>query len=240
MSSSRSRCAVVAGGIAVAPLECSGGSAPLGLELFFTNLFSTPSNLNSTPAPLSNVGWVFTTLLFPCTLKNRHGGLEPALRRRPGAGRAPRARLRCSQDAGAAAAAVRQRVVAAASLQHAGQGPQGKKMAVREFSWGDHVARLTEAQFKRRYRLTWPSFNKLLGLVSADLTTINPRRGKNSRQGTIVPNAVKLAIRLRYLRSRAATRRTCSSSTACTCRMCTSACRRSSTRSTTASIRTSL
>ena len=52
-------------------------------ELFFTNLFSTPSNLNSTPAPLSNVGWVFTTLLFPRTLKNRHGGLEPALRRRP-------------------------------------------------------------------------------------------------------------------------------------------------------------
>ena len=107
--------------------------------------------------------------------------------------------FRAREKAGAAAAAVRQRVVAAASLQHVGQGPQGKKMAVREFSWGDHVARLTEAQFKRRYRLTWPSFNKLLGLVSADLTTINPKRGKNSREGTIVPNAVKLAIRLRYL-----------------------------------------
>ena len=72
-------------------------------------------------------------------------------------------------------------------------------MPVRDFSWADHVARLTESQFKRRYRLTWPSFNKLLGLVNSDLSITNERLARNGRNGTVVSNAVKLAIGLRYL-----------------------------------------
>ena len=101
--------------------------------------------------------------------------------------------------AAAAGVAQRRRAIAMLSLKRVACGPQGKKMAVRAFLWADHVQRLTEAQFKRRYRLTWASFNKLLGKVTADLETVNPKRGKNSREGTIVPNAVKLAIGLRYL-----------------------------------------
>ena len=53
-------------------------------------------------------------------------------------------------------------------------GPQGKKHKdATPFSWAEHLARVTagprgQANFKRRYRLTVPSFNKLLGILKPD------------------------------------------------------------------------
>ena len=35
-----------------------------------------------------------------------------------------------------------------------GQGPQGKKEKMEEFSWEKHERRLSQRQFKKRYRLT--------------------------------------------------------------------------------------
>ena len=82
------------------------------------------------------------------------------------------------ETSAAAAAMLRRRVAAFASHQGGGQGPPGQKRRVQLFSWPDHVARLTEAQFKRRYRLTWPSFNKLLGILKADLDIVNQKQAK--------------------------------------------------------------
>ena len=53
-----------------------------------------------------------------------------------------------------AAAMRRRQVVAAIQLLSGGQGPQGKKRRTESrFSWKDHVSRLTEREFKLRYRL---------------------------------------------------------------------------------------
>ena len=60
----------------------------------------------------------------------------------------------------AASAAHKRRMAAAAAAifpQEGGQGPVGKKHKVKEFSWAEHVRRLTETQFQRRYRLNWRS-----------------------------------------------------------------------------------
>ena len=77
-------------------------------------------------------------------------------------------------DAIAAAAAAHKRCMAAAaaaiSPQAGGQGPGGKKEKVKEFSWAEHVRRLTETQFQRRYRLNWRSFYKLLKIIDGDLS----------------------------------------------------------------------
>ena len=69
-----------------------------------------------------------------------------------------------------AALAMRRRAAALAALTGSnGQGPQGKKSRLSPFSWKDHMARLSPADFKRRYRLSWPSFKELLGLLKDDL-----------------------------------------------------------------------
>ena len=106
-------------------------------------------------------------------------------------------------DEAVAAACAGHRRRLAALVRHLrrarGQGPQGKKQKPEVFSWEAHVARLTEAQFKRRYRLTWESFNKLLRVVSADLDIVNVEQAKRGRNGRVVSNAVKLAIGLRYM-----------------------------------------
>ena len=49
-------------------------------------------------------------------------------------------------------------------------GPQGKKHKDTSlFVWEDHCLRLTEDEFKRRYRLTPDSFYKLLGMLGSRL-----------------------------------------------------------------------
>ena len=79
----------------------------------------------------------------------------------PGSG----AESQAAVEAAIRAAVHRRRLAAAASaayrlgLRSGGQGPQGKKVPdPAPFSWTDHVARLTEAQFKQRYRLTFDGF----------------------------------------------------------------------------------
>ena len=53
-----------------------------------------------------------------------------------------------------AVAARRKQVAAAvAAFSSCGQGPQGKKRREAAFSWEDHLARLTEDEFKQRYIL---------------------------------------------------------------------------------------
>ena len=69
------------------------------------------------------------------------------------------------------AAAVRRRQVAAAmQLLGGGQGPQGKKLRRRSrFSWTDHLLRLTESEFKLRYRLDFDAFSTLVRIIREDL-----------------------------------------------------------------------
>ena len=99
-----------------------------------------------------------------------------------------------------AALGMRRRAAAVATVMGKnGQGPQGKKLKGTPFSWVDHVMRLSESQFKRRYRLSWPSFNKLLRLLDDDLKVVSPKQAMRGNNGCLVPNAVKLAIGLRYL-----------------------------------------
>ena len=66
------------------------------------------------------------------------------------------------------APAVAPRVHAAAiTVGKHGQAPQGKKLKDTPFSCVDHMTRMDEAspELKHRYSLSWPSFNKLLGLL---------------------------------------------------------------------------
>ena len=82
----------------------------------------------------------------------------------------------------AAAAGHKRRMMAAVASMNApgGQGPQGKKHKVEPFSWEKHVRRLTVKQFKRRYRLSWGAFNRLLDKLRPDLAITGPRhRAKN-------------------------------------------------------------
>lgn len=58
------------------------------------------------------------------------------------------------------------------ALGGSGQGPQGSKVKFdTEFSWSDHVARLSDRDFKLRYgyRLTLPAFNELLEMLRPHL-----------------------------------------------------------------------
>ena len=61
-----------------------------------------------------------------------------------------------------AVAVQRRRVVAALAALESGQGPAGRKRRESPFCWEDHLARLTEAEFKARYRLDFDSFHELL------------------------------------------------------------------------------
>ena len=101
----------------------------------------------------------------------------------------------------AAAAGHKRRMMAAVASMNApgGQGPQGKKHKVEPFSWEKHVRRLTVKQFKRRYRLSWGAFNRLLDKLRPDLAIINEKRAKDGHWGWVVPDAAKLAMALRYL-----------------------------------------
>ena len=67
------------------------------------------------------------------------------------------------------------------------------------FSWEKHVRRLTVKQFKRRYRLSWGAFNRLLDKLRPDLAIINEKRAKDGHWGWVVPDAAQLAMALRYL-----------------------------------------
>ena len=76
-----------------------------------------------------------------------------------------------------AAVAQRRRVVGAWEMMQGGQGPQGAKQREQHaFSWDEHVRRLTEPEFKLRYRLDFDAFKELLGVIGKDLEVSNPQK----------------------------------------------------------------
>ena len=79
-----------------------------------------------------------------------------------------------------AAVLARRRAAALAVLlavRGGGQGPRGKKSKdASPFIWADHVDRLTEAEFKLRYRLDADSFYTLLDMVRAPLAAANAQQ----------------------------------------------------------------
>ena len=80
------------------------------------------------------------------------------------------------------------------------QGPQGPKRREKTtFSWRDHLARLTEKDFRLRYRLDIDSFYKLLGIIRGDIETKDKRKAKNAKWGRVIGAEEKLAMALRYM-----------------------------------------
>ena len=131
-------------------------------------------------------------------------------------------------DAIAAASAAHKRRMAAAAAaifpQEGGQGPGGKKEKVKEFSLGEHVRRLTETQFQRRYRLNWRSFYKLLKIIDADLTVTDMKQAKRATSAGSSPT--RRSSRWPCATSRGATPRTSSSFTTSPTRTCSKGHRR--------------
>ena len=81
-----------------------------------------------------------------------------------------------------------------------GQGPCGRKRReLAHFSWEDHLLRLTEAEFKLRYRLNFDSFMDLLHILRADLVVSNEKQARFAKWGQLVLPEVKLAMALHFL-----------------------------------------
>lgn len=101
-----------------------------------------------------------------------------------------------------AAIAVRRQKIKAvlAATTRTGHGPQGRKQREETFfSWKDHVRRMSEAQFKLRYRLDFDSFEELYKIVGADLAVADRKMAKLAKWGHLVDGRAKLAMGLRYL-----------------------------------------
>ena len=99
------------------------------------------------------------------------------------------------------AATVHRRRFAAVLGLGGGQGPQGKKHKSQggEFSWDLHVLRLTEAEFKLRYRLDFDSFMELLSLLRKDLEPKSEKMARLAKGGELIVPEVRLAVALRFL-----------------------------------------
>ena len=94
-----------------------------------------------------------------------------------------------------AALAHRRRMVAAAMvvMNSSGSGPQGPKPKPpwEGFSWANHVARLSESDFKLRYRLTADAFHyKLLPLLRSRLAATDELRARYAKHGQLVEPAL--------------------------------------------------
>ena len=66
-----------------------------------------------------------------------------------------------------------------------------------KFVWVDHVARLTPAEFKLRYRVCADSFYKLLGILKSALQ-VDEVRANYIRPGNAIAVETRLAAALRY------------------------------------------
>ena len=65
------------------------------------------------------------------------------------------------------------------ALSVGGQGPQGKKRRPKHhFTWHEHVLRLTEAEFKLRYRLDFDSFMQLVTSIRPAICVSNEKQAK--------------------------------------------------------------
>lgn len=120
-----------------------------------------------------------------------------------GGGDADWLKLRAKRKARRMAVAVavhRRRVVAALDqLRTDGRGPQGRKQREVPFSWEDHLMRLTEADFKLRYRLDIDSFYVLLNALRPSLEAGDAVMASRAKWGHPVTAEQKLAVTLRFL-----------------------------------------
>lgn len=66
-----------------------------------------------------------------------------------------------------------------------------------EFCWATHMERLTEAEFKLRYRVGSESFYELLEKLRPELE-VHPLMSSRSRAGKPIPIEAVLACALRY------------------------------------------
>ena len=100
----------------------------------------------------------------------------------------------------AVCAAHQQRLAAAVAmvLQDCGPAVVGPNLKPLGFDWEKHVERMSEADFKLRYRLTWDSFNNLLKKLQPHLDVANGRQAVNARSGLPIPVEARLAVALRY------------------------------------------
>ena len=81
----------------------------------------------------------------------------------------------------------RRQVAAAIQLLSGGQGPQGKKRRTESlFSWKDHVSRLTEREFKLRYRLDFDAFNKLVKIIRPHIAVTSEKQARFAKWGQLV------------------------------------------------------
>ena len=89
----------------------------------------------------------------------------------------------------------------AAAAMPSGQGPQGKKEKPgwSAFSWEAHMARLTESEFKLRYRLTPDSFYRLVAKLRSDLQVADEFKAACAKWGQVVMVETKVAIGLRFM-----------------------------------------
>jgi hypothetical protein len=106
------------------------------------------------------------------------------------------------------AKAKRRRVLAAVAamlleMHDSHRGSRGNRNRNRNkqrncMDWGKHVKAIGEATFKRAYRLTVASFDRLLAEISDKLEASNVQKAINSSGSTILP-ATCLAMALRFL-----------------------------------------
>jgi hypothetical protein len=106
------------------------------------------------------------------------------------------------------AKAKRRRALAAAAamlleMHESRRGSSGNRSRNRNkqrnrMDWGKHVEAIGEATFKRAYRLTVASFDRLLAEISDELEASNVQKAINSSGSTILP-ATCLAMALRFL-----------------------------------------
>lgn len=97
-------------------------------------------------------------------------------------------------------AAHRQRLLLAATLllQETPPEPCGPNREPVAFCWTAHCSRLTEAEFKQRYRLSPESFDKLLAILQPGLAVKHEQQALNSRSGNPIQIEARLAVALRY------------------------------------------
>lgn len=96
------------------------------------------------------------------------------------------------------AAHQRRLIVAAVVLFQSGDWGGGWKKRLPAVSWVDHVARLNEAEFKQRYRLSSDSFYKLRDILRPELDVSHKQNAFNTRSGKPIELEARLACALRF------------------------------------------
>ena len=89
-------------------------------------------------------------------------------------------------------------MLAAFRLFQSRPGSYGPNCQQTEFCWEAHVRRLSEPDFKLRYRLSIDSFNTLLDILAPLLSVHDEKQALNSRSGEPICLQARLAVALRY------------------------------------------